>query len=363
MQEGYSSFVRVNLLGMPHLNRKILLLLFLLPFCKNKQSLENQIIVSVEQASLRAEPSEKSQEIVLLRKGQYLTDLGEVSQSESQTAVGGHVYQTPWIKVQTAGNQTGWVLPWALRPFERQQDWLLQKRLVCYFGKNLAIRRNELLRQFEDLGADERVSDVWRESDLLRDTFLSILSRRPETGGPQPQFEWLNEVLPGFLYQKMGEGSRPYLFADFIFWQQKALETKGIQDDAFFQTCLAAFPNDSIESFFPVWKFQLSDVESASQLGTGQHLKMFQQIDQSMTLGSLFATPLEILKEQILEDIFEKDVRYWQSGEKILAEIGQILAAPPKCLHARELEALAIRQKMFEEPVKNGVVVNLRSGE
>jgi len=348
---------------MRHLDRKILFLLFLLPFCKNRVTTENQLVVSVEKVSLRAEPSEKSQEIISLRKGQDLTDLREVSPSESQIAVGDHIYQTPWIKVQTHGNQTGWVLAWALRPVEKQADWLLQKRLVCYFGKNLAARRNVLHQQFENLATEEQMSNLWRESTVLRDTFLSILGRRPEAGGLPLQFNWLNEVLPGFLYQKLGKDSRPYLFADFAFWQQKALKTNGLQDNAFFQTCLAAFQNDSIESFFPVWKFQLSDAESASQLGTGQHLKMLRQIDQAVTSGHLFAPQLGAFKDQLLEDIFEKKLRYWQPQEKILEELEQIITDPPKCLDAHEREALSIRQKMFEEPLKHGIVVNLRSGE
>ncbi|MBC7775727.1 MAG: hypothetical protein H7246_09845, partial [Phycisphaerae bacterium] len=105
-----------------------------------------------------------------------------------------------------------------------------------------------------------------------------------------------------------------------------------------------------------------SDSESASQLGTGQHLKMFRQIDLDMESGPLFAPPLESFKERVLEDIFGKNVHYWQPQEKILEELEQILAHPPKCLNARERETLGIRRKMFEDPVGNGIVVNLRSG-
>jgi len=347
---------------MPHFDWKILLLVLSLPCCENRQSVDSQLFVSAKSVSLRVDPSEKSREISALIQNQRLVDLGEVSQTESQTAVGAQLYQTPWIKVQTPDNQIGWVLAWALKPVQKQKDWLLQKRMDCYFGKTLTKRRNAVIHSLAELKTEQQLFDLWRDSNVLRDTFLQLISSRPE-GDFKLQFKWLEEVLPGFIYQKNEIENQPELFADFLFWQQNTLKTNGLQDDAFFQTCLLAFSKDSIESFFPAWKFQLSETESASQLGTGQHLKMLQRIDQSHQTGTLFAVLLTTFKEQILADIFEKGVRYWQPKEKILDELGQILAHPPKCLSRHECEALAIRQKMFKDPVGNGIVVNLRSGE
>jgi len=347
---------------MQHLDWKILPLLFLLTACKNKQASENQLVVHVEQASLRSEPSEKSRELFSLRKGQVLTDLGELGPVETQIAVGSDVFQTPWIKVQTGEHHTGWVLAWALRPARDPGDWLLQKRLICYFGKALAARRNSVAQNFPNLETDLQFAEMWRETVALRDTFLFMLSRRPETGF-QPEFNWLNDVFPGYLFQKIGSEEGSMLVADFRVWHQKALTTKGLQDDVFLQTCLAAFQIDSIESLYPVWKFPLSGSESASQLGLGHHLNLLRQIDRVRESGELFAPQLEALKDQILEDIFEKKQCYWQSQEKILAEMEQILTDPPKCLNAREREALNIRKRMFEDPFGNGIVVNLRSGE
>lgn len=347
---------------MPHFDCKILLLLLLLPSCKNEKSIENQLVVDISQATIRAEPSEKSRQLATVDKGQPLIDLGEVGPSESLVAHGNDVYQSPWIKVQTFDNQIGWMLAWALKPVQKHKDWLLQKRMDCYFGKTLTKRRNAVFQSFENLKTEQQLSDLWQASADLRDTFLQLISSRPE-GDFKLQFDWLNAVLPGFIFQKNEFENRPEIFADFLFWTQKALKTNGLQDDTFFQTCILAFSKDSIESFFPAWKFQISETESASQLGLGQHIKMLQQIDRSLQTGTLFTVLLTTFKDQVLEDIFEKGVRYWQPKDKILKELGQILADPPKCLSMRELEALGIRLKMFEDPVGNGIVVNLRSGE
>ncbi|MBC7775314.1 MAG: SH3 domain-containing protein, partial [Phycisphaerae bacterium] len=220
----------------------ILFLVF--SFCKKGQTPEPQLFVHAAQTSLRAEPSEKSREIATLQKGQALTDLGEVGPSETQIAVGEELFQTPWIKVQTVEDQSGWVLAWAVRPAKETKDWLLQKRLVCYFGEALASRRNTLCETFPHLKMEGQLAESWRDATALRDTFLQMLSRRPESGF-QPNFNWLNDALPGFLYQRSGESGRPYLFADFAAWQQKALKTNGLQDDVFFESCFVAFSRDS----------------------------------------------------------------------------------------------------------------------
>jgi len=352
----------VNLLGMPHFTWKFFWIVLFLLSCKNEKSLNGQLMVDYAQTILRSDPSEKSKEIIKLIKGQSLVDLGEVGPSESLIAQGAEVFQTPWIKVQTMDDQTGWVQAWTLKPTYDQGDWLLQKRLICYFGKTLEMRRNVLLQNFTNVKTEEQFAKVWRESCVLRDTFLQLQAKRPERG-IQMQFNWLGTALPGFIFQKDGMGEQPKLFADFKIWQQKALKTKGLQDDAFIQTYLLAFPKDSIESFFPAWKFQITETESASQLGVGEHLKILHQIDQALVSGLLFKSLLEALKEQLLEDIYEKNIHYWQPKEKILKEITQILADPLTCLDSRERESLNIRRKMFEDPEGSGIVVNLRSGE
>lgn len=347
---------------MQHFAWKILTLTLLLTYCKNAANSEGQGIVTVKPVSLREEPTEKSRELALLEAGEALVDLGETSTSESQIMVGGQVYQTPWIKVGTPDKQTGWVLAWALKPVGHQPDWLLQKRIDCYFGKSIAARRNLLMQSFEKAETAEAMFGAWRTTTALRDTVLLLLDQRPE-GDVKLQYSWLKELLPGFIFQKSETGSRSLLFANFEIWQEKALKTKGIADDAFFETCFMAFPNDHIESFYPAWKFQLSEIESASQLGAGIHLKMLQKIDLALEAGSLFAPSLESFKDQLLEDIFDKGVSYWQSQDKILAELDQIIADAPKCLNPQELESLTIRQKMFQDPVGNDIKVNLRSGE
>lgn len=157
---------------MQHFDWKILPLLFLLFSCNNKQAPENQLFVYVEQVSLRSEPSEKSPEILSLRKGRdphWSRGAGTVWNPNGRQM---EVFQTPWIKVQTGEHQAGWVLAWALRPANDKEDWLLEKRLACYFGKALAARRNSVVQNFSTLETEAQFAEMWRATVALRDTFF-----------------------------------------------------------------------------------------------------------------------------------------------------------------------------------------------
>lgn len=346
---------------MPQFKCKFLSLLLLLVCCTNNQSVENQIFVTATMASVRSEPSEKSQEIAQIGQGKYLGDLGEVSMAESVLNMGGQRVQSPWMKIQTPDGQRGWVLAWSLMPSQNGAEWLLQKRMEAYFGSAVCTARNALFEEIINLQTDAQLSKAWRSSRGLRDTMLTLLTRRPQQS-EDLRFDWLNEAIPGHFYQKNSDNGNGRLLADFRYWHQKALQTSGKQDDDFFQICLEVYPLDGTESFAPVWKFELPDAEPLSHLGAGHHLRILQRLDRALAQGSVFTPNLLEFKELLLEDIFGQQQRYWLSAAKIKGELADILANPPSCLSQRERDALAIRQKMFDAPAEHGISVDLRSG-
>lgn len=344
--------------------RYLLFLPVLIFVCCQSKSHQNQLVVAVTQAVLGDTAGEKSHEIQVLKQGEKVSDLDEVSDFESVITLGDTHRQAPWLRVKTAGNKTGWIFGGAVEPMIQTDDnWLLQKRMQCYFGKALALRRNQVIG-VPAITTESDFAIRYRSLMALRDTFVLLLAGRSEPGEvhTQPDFSWLVEVLPGFIYQKVAGGTQPYLFADYVFFQDLALKTNGTLDDLFIETCLTAFSADSIESFFPAWKFQLSDYEAASQLGTGIHLKMLRQIEKAMQSGPLFQPELTALKEAVLDDILDKKTVYWQPKELIVKEMNQILKANFSILNNRDRVALQARLAMFENPEANGVRVNLRSG-
>jgi hypothetical protein len=341
---------------------KIFPLCLFLSFCQAPAPPENALETRVAQSALRAEPSEKSREIATLAKGEFLVDLQETGRSESRISIEGVLVQSPWIKVKTADGTEGWILAWVVKPQVETKGWMLQKRFETCFGKSLARRCNALTSAFNSPTNEARIlANRWMEARALRDTCMLLCAQQPQTDFT-PRFDWLEALLPGFVFQTVGPDRQPYLFADFRFWRQAAIQTEGLEDDAYFNLCLAAFPADSIESFFPCWKFQYSETESASQLGTGKHEEILTMVSAQLKSNDLFSAPLLAIKEAILEDIFDPKNRYWQSKIKITGELDRLLSNPPGCLDAKEIEALRIRKKMFEDPVANGIVLDLRSG-
>lgn len=333
-------------------------------FCQNRTS-SPALRVALEQTTLRDAPGEKSASLQVLKKGERLDDLGAVSPFETSVRFAEGVRQAPWLRVKTADGTAGWVFGGAVVPSDLSPDWLLQKRLLCYFGPGLAARRNALITLNAPPADETALAARYRASIALRDTFTQLLAHRPESGEADARldFTWLADALPGFVFQQVADGTQVWLFADYRHWLGMAQSTAGTQDDACLAAYCAAFPADSIESFFPAWQFQISDREAASRLGEGRHLTMLQALDRAAAAGPLFALELATLKAQVLEDIFGKNTRYWQSKEKIISELEKIISTRLRCLSDRDRAELRLRLAMFDDPVANEIQVDLRSGQ
>lgn len=317
--------------------------------------------------ALHEKPGEKSPETVPLEAGDRLAGPGEVSALISGITLNDTFWQEPWLRVKTAGGREGWVFSAAVRPADLDaagiRQWRLNNRFAAWFGPRLAQRR-QAWAQTPAPQTDTACARYAREGFALRDTLNLLISRRVSysAGAPLPDMFWLGELLPLFLVQQTGNGTGYHLFTEYRVLSRWAGASSGSQDDAFVRVCLQAYPADSIESFLPVWVFPLSAEAGCSNLGQGEHLKLLRAIDQAMSAGDLFQPELIRLKNRVLEDISGKDQTYWQSGDKIRAEMNAILNAGLRCLDDRDRIALEARRGMFERPEENGIVLDRRSG-
>lgn len=345
----------------------VFLLGLLIAGCNSKPA-QDQLVVVFSQIALQASPGKKSAALHLLKAGERVTDLGEVSRFESVISFNDQLHQSPWMLVQTADNRKGWVFCAAVQPLREDSAWLLRKRMLCYFG---AVARDRCAALAQSVAggytgktAQDMMAD-YRKAIGLRDTLTAVLAHRPESGeaGFQPDESWFQAALPGFVFQSVREGRQPYLFADYRFWSNKAQETTDTQDDVYFNICLTLFPADSIESFFPVWTFQTEANKAASMLGSGMHVQILRSLNTAFNASPLCRPELQAIKESLLEDILDKKTVYWYPEDKITAELNQILQEGFSCLGAGDRVALQARLTMFSDPPANGIIVNLRSGE
>lgn len=318
-----------------------------------------------DKIAVREQAGEKSREIASVTKGEKLTDLGRVSNFVSNIRLGDSLLQGPWIEVALRDGRSGWAFAAALSPQGDRLEWLLQKKMQCFFGADLSARRNMWLNDQKQMNTESDVARQYKASMALRDAVMARLAARSEPGEADltPDFFWLNDALPGFVVQRMDESGRVFCFADYRIWQQAARSTPGDQDDRFFDLKQQMFPFDSIESKFPVWTFQTSLEEGSSRLGAGIHLQMLKKIDEALLACPLFKEELIEDKALILNDILDSKTSYRMAEDKIREELDQILSNPPRCLDDRDLLALQERRKLFDQPAANGIRVNLRAGE
>ena len=331
--------------------------------CKNDR--RPRLKIAVEQTDLRSEAGEKSQAISILKRGQTVRDAGEISPFFSEIELDGHPFLEPWVKVETENGTVGWVFAAAVREAENHANWLISRRLQSFFGKPLATRIASFSEKNERISTAADFAENWRTGQAVADSMNQILPQKATANdaGELPDFFWLNHAMPCFLTQKVAEGSAFHLFHDYRFWLKKAVATPQPDDDAFIQTCLAAFPTDSIESFFPSWKIQLTDYESASMLGSGSHLRMLESIANSLKISKLFQKELAVFKEALLHDIASREVEYWFPAPKIVEELQAIRAADFPFFSNEDQILLDERRRQFENPSANGLRVNRRAGE
>jgi hypothetical protein len=338
----------------------LLVLLISLAACQSELA-KNELLVVADELEIKASPNANHQIVASALRGDVLTDMGEVSSFELRLSLNGQELQRPLIKVKNKKGIEGWVFAGAVKPEGDEAAWLLQKRLICYFGPSITQKISEAKNK-GSIGSEAEFAEHFRNAILIRDTIFLKMHHKAQPS--QPDMSWIaDELLPGFIYQKTGEGTPPRLFADYRYWNQLAQKTTGNSDDVFINVCLAAFPADSIESGFPCWKFQFSETEGASHLGSGAHLKMFRLLDVAFPQAPVFAPELTRIKDALLEDIHDKNTQFWQSKPSILKELDAIIEQAPACLTAAEKEALLPRRQMLENAEAHGIRVNLRSGE
>lgn len=336
--------------------------LFLFFACKNDP--RPLLEIRVGQTELRREPGEKGEPFLILKKGQTVRSFDETSSFFSKIELESQPFFEPWVLVESPDGQKGWLFCGAVSPPKKDDNWLIFRRLQSFFGNELAAKTALFQKKKGQPKSAAEFADEFRLGKAVANLMNEKLPQKltADEPGELPDFFWLESAMPGFIAQKVAEETMFQLFADFRFWLKKAAATPQPDDDAFIQTWLAAFPTDSIESFFPSSKIQLTDYEGASLLGSGNHLRRLESMANCLKISELFRADLEIQKAEILRDISDRSVKYWLPAEKIRAELDQIRAAGFPFFTQPDLIELDERRRQMDDPAANGIQVNLRAG-
>jgi hypothetical protein len=325
------------------------------------------MIVNVENLRLRAKPGEDGEVLTTLEKGTVLKDLGEASKFYTEVTLRGIPYKEPWIKVQTPDSIIGWTFAGGLNfdltyPSEIAIQ-LVRKRLEYLFGETLTKKIEQYRYQYNSAKTSREFAAAFRTGKHLRDSLNKALEIRFDVTSYEipPDLDWLNEPIPGYATLLVAEGTQYYLFQNYKAMLPKVKATEGAEDNEFIELNFQVYEQDSIENFYPVWFMQTWDYGGHSLLGRGLHLRTLEEIEEILDNTDLFEQEIIFIKTKLLEDILNSENTYWESQEKILAELEQVLNSNFSILTADETVALIARKTMFTAPADNGIRLDVKS--
>jgi len=332
--------------------------------CQNNQQSEvanlgNTLTIKTDRTPLRDSPGENGKVLKELEKGTLLRDLEEVSDFMTRLTVQGQPLYEPWLKVE-AGEVKGWVYAAAV-DFGSDSTRLGAKRFQALLGKKMYEQTAQWRQDFEKIQNQGQLAESYLKGRTLRD---SLVRRLPEGDGatPPPDLFWIKPMLPSFEPQLVAEGTAYYLFSDYRVWLQKAAQTPEREDDAFFQFCAQLFPEDSIEYFYPAWFMQTWDYGGSSLLGRGIHLRLLAAANRIYTINTPFRSEIQRIKAEMINDMTQEGVEYWEQQEKIIQELDAILESNFEILDDADRIALSTKRKHFEDPATHGIKTGLGSG-
>lgn len=325
-------------------------------------------VVNIDRLRMRETAGEKGKVIKELEKGTVLYDEGEVSDFTTRIKLRGITFDEPWLKVSTADNTVGWIYAGAIHlgttPDSELGKILREKRLINLFGPEGADRIRAYRSDFHRMTTAKEVLATYQTGRQIREEFVDQLEEKIDAYNTtiQPDLFWLEEALPGFVPQLVAEGTAYYLFEDYRQWIKKAKATKELVDDQFVEFKIQAFPMDSIEYFFSAWQIQTWDYGGSSLLGRGFHFALLQAANQLVEQAHPLRGEILEVKRSIIEDILQPANTFWESKEKVLIEVDNILQADLSILDKNDRIALQARREQFTDPEANEIKMNERAG-
>ncbi len=336
--------------------------------CQPNQEQTTSFKVSATECALRTSPSVASAILDSLEMGEAIQYMSEMTDTVTGMYIDEVWHFDPWIKVKTAQGRVGWVNIGQLKAEDLTKSDLYSQlvltRCGALFGDTLRAHMVKYQQQYKSAKTSQEVAAIYQDGSALRDTLLHVLSRKIliEEPSQAPDLLWIEDIMPGFVLHLVAEGTSYYLFWDYKQLDALSKKTTGPEDDAFVQLCYHAYSIDSIENFFPSWLIQTTDYEGYSLLGQGIHRRLFSEIDTLLHKSAVFQAPISGFQRALLNDITNTTVAYWEPAIKIIGEMEAIVKADYVLFKPKDRVAISARRKMFDNPEKFKILVNLRGG-
>ncbi|PHN07546.1 SH3 domain-containing protein [Flavilitoribacter nigricans] len=324
--------------------------------------------VVVPNGRLRAAPDPQAKVIRQLNKWASLQDLGEVSRHTTQISFGAEKFDEPWLEVQDSTGQSGWIYAREVAPAlsgADLQEFRRSKLLRSIFGDAAYLKLETYRENWQQAVSEKAIAETYRLGLSLRDTLVPMLENKSHSydTGPLPDLFWIDNFIPAYVTQLVAEGTVYYLFNDYKQWLKMARKSPGKQDDRFFSLLARCYPQDSIEYFYPAWELQTWDYGGHHLLGRGITYDILAEIEQLESRTPLFSRALLQLKDQILADLTQPNIHFWEPDTLVKQELDSIIQANWSIFTATDRVALDTRRLQLDSAVVHGIGFNARAGE
>lgn len=326
-----------------------------------------QLVVTAATTALRETAGEDARVLQRLHKGDILQVLSQVSHFTTRLHQQGKTYDEPWLLARTTNGIKGWVyaadVQLDVTDEAARRVFALENRLQSLTDAAFTTRLARYRQEYASIATAADFAAVFRSGRTHCDSLVNILTTKvaPSSDKPGDLF-WIGELFPGYMPQLVAEGTAYYLFEDYRQWLAAAQKTPETDDDELIQLFISAFPEDSIAYFFPVWTIQTTDYTGHSLLGRGHHFRLLQQAQTLLTHSRRFEPEIVKLKIDLLNDMTQAGVSYWESPEKIVAELDAIWSAGLNLWTPADKIALQTRREQLENPENFGILVNQQAG-
>ncbi len=327
---------------------------------------EVELLVYINNLRLREGPNEKV--IAALPKNTIVKYKGETSMFRTRVKMRGMELNAPWLFVKTEDGQQGWIYGGGIKP--KTSDETRATKIIDDIHLN-SVFENYVVQKIEDYSkqwdAIQTSSDFAKTylfGEKVQEDINEVLGERVAINDPSNLMDmgWLERSMIGYQNSLAAEATQFYLFQNYKLMHQKAVQSEGTEDDDFIELQFKVCAFDSIEHFYKSWFFQTWDYGGHSLLGQGKHLEILSEMNTILSRSKLFEKPILELKNELIKDIIDEHITYWEPKDKILDELRNIINANFVLLNKNDLIGLKARKKMFEKPIANKIEVNKRAG-
>jgi len=364
--------------------RLILILLFFIVFssCQNDASKNTQsqksisvdpveeveLIVYINNLRMRSGPNVDHEIIASLPENTIVKYQGKSSMHTTPIKMRGMEMNARWLLVKTEDGKEGWLYGGGIKPKTNDDIQAIKildaMQVNGLFEKKLAQKIEDYQEQWNTLSTSADFAKNYLFGENIQEDINDILEKKVEIDNPSilPDMGWLERTMIGYQNSLVAEGTKFYLFQNYKLMHQKAMRTEGKEDDEFFELQFKINDLDSIEHFYKSWFMQTWDYGGHSLLGAGKHFEILSDMNTLFSKSKLFEKPILKLKNDLLKDIIDEHITYWESKDKILDELGNIINAKFVLLSKEDIIGLKARKKMFENPTANKIEINKRQG-